>query len=512
MPIIAAILAVAFFIYVVLPITAIIIALALVAGFSYSLYIVSKNIAWSIVQVRAARRAAVPALLEGEARIGYVFGPAWEDVRSFFGHCFKRAQAHIEGAYENMSDAKEWIPWLFHAFDFLFAITFGILTMILLAALMALSVLISAIVLGAIFGLLYTIDLAFMALRGIFTQCPACPAKSFHLYYDCPSCNGRPQRHRYLYPNRAGALYHTCTCGAAIPAHVLTGRGRHMKAFCTLNEHPIGSALIGTRVTHIAMVGGPDSGKSTLLVGILRHLIRDSRYRTQSFRLEDPIQQRMIEGWIHDLDRGVCPPKTAAERHRATTILFDDGPTKRNSLYLFDTAGEMFFKTELMATHTYFDSSDFILFALDPLSLKGFFDHVKTALGSNAIRDATPSSERPIAVASSLISLMDSNGARRINGQFEAPLVLVLTKSDLIQPDSDLASEEKIAAWIKRFGGGDLILLLEANFKDIRLRHVSSLTASKPGKGGELARLAGEIVAHAQAKSHTRLITLRRSA
>lgn len=501
-----------FLVAVVFPIIGTAILLFLIAAFGYSLFIVAKDVAWSIGQVRATRRAAAPVLFQSEARIGYVFGPAWEDVRAFFGHCLSRAQAHIRDAATNIGDAENWIKRVFHFLDWLFAVTFGIFTTVSVTALMALAVLIAALVLAASFCILYLIDVAYMAFRGVFARCPTCHHKSFHLFYDCPSCTGRPQRHRHLRPNRAGALYHTCTCGAAIPAHVLTGRGRHMNAFCTLNEHPIGGALIGTRVTHVAMVGGPDSGKSTLLVGILRHLVRDSRYRAQNFRLEDPIQQRTIEGWIRDLDSGVCPPKTAAERHRATTVLFEDGPSERHSLYLFDTSGEMFSNTKLMAAHTYFDSSDFILFALDPLSLKGYLNHARASLDSIVLRDASPSRERPVAVASGLISLMAANGAKRINGRFAAPLALVLTKSDLIQPESDLASEVKIAAWINRFGGGDLIRLLEANFKDINLRHVSGLTAAKPGKGGQFALLADELVAYAQAKSHAQVIPLRRRA
>jgi|GEM_PF-2651752 len=501
-----------FIVEVVLPIVSTLMVLFLVAVFSYSIFIAIKDVAWSIGQVRSTRRAAVPVLFHNEARIGYVFGPVWEDVRSFFGLSLGRGLSHISDAAAKFESADTWIGHVFHGLNWLFASTFGLLTTVFVTALMTLAGLITALVLAVTFGFLYIVDVTYMSLRGVFARCPTCHHKSFHLYYDCPSCSGRPQRHRHLRPNRAGALYHTCTCGAAIPAHVLTGRGRHMKAFCSLNEHPIGSALIGTRVTHIAMVGGPDSGKSTLLVGIMRHLIRDSSYASHSFRIEDPIQQRTIDGWIRDLDSGVCPPKTSAERHRATTVLFEDGPSERHSLYLFDTSGEMFSNTKLMAAHTYFDNSDFILFALDPLSLMGFFDYAKATLDSIALRDASPSRERPVAVASSLISLMDANGAKRVNGRFIAPLALVLTKSDLIEPGGDLASEDGIAAWIGRFGGGDLMRLLEANFKDLRLRHVSSLNAAKPGKGHGLDMLVGEIVAQAQAKTRAQGIPLRRRA
>lgn len=501
-----------FFIEVVFPIAGTLAILFLIVAFGYSLFVVIKDVVLSLGQARISRRAAAPVLFQNEARIGYFFGPVTEDVRAFFRDCLTRSNAHIRDASVRIGTADTLVERMFHRLDWLFASTFGLLTMVFVTAMLGLFGVISALFLATFFGLLYLVDVAYMAVRGVFARCPTCHHKSFHLYYDCPSCSGRPQRHRHLRPNRAGALYHTCTCGAAISSHVLTGRGRNMNAFCTLNEHPIGSSLVGTRVTHVALVGGPDSGKSTLMVGMLRNVIHDIRYRSHSFRLEDPIQQRTIEQWIRDLDKGAYPPKTAAERHRATTVLFDNGPKDRHALYLFDTSGEMFSNSKLMAAHTYFDSSDLILFALDPLSLPGFFEHAKAVLPNSALRDASPSRERPVAVASSLISLMDSNGAKRSNGRFEAPLVLVLTKSDLIQAESELASEEKIETWINSFGGGELLRLIEANFKDVRLRHVSGQRSSKPGKGGELVRITDEIVAHAQGKSRAKLVTLRRRA
>ena len=502
-----------FLIEVVFPIVSVLIILFLVSAFGYSLVVVVRDVVWSFKQVRTARQSAAPVLFRDEAQIGYVFGPAWEDVRAFFGHCFSRGRAHVSDAATRISSADHWIKSLFYCLDWLFAVTFGMLTTILVTATMAVVGALTAFVLSVIFVVLYVVDLAYLSVRGVFAQCPVCDTRSFHLYYDCPSCGGRPQRHRYLRPNRAGALYHTCTCGAKVPAHVLTGRGRNMKAFCThQDEHAISGALIGTNVTNIAMVGGPDSGKSTLLVGVLRHLFRHKGHFSKKFRLDDEIQQRIIDGWIKDLEGNVCPPKTTAERHRATTVLFEGGAAERNSLYFFDTSGEMFSSTKLMATHTYFKRPDLILFALDPLSLEGFLAQVRSSLDSTKIRDASPSRERPLAVASSLISLMDANGAKRVNGQFEAPLELILTKSDLIQSQSDLNTSEKLAAWITRYGGGELLRLLEVDFNEIRFSHVSGLTSTMPGKGGELARLADGIVAHAENKSKGQRMSLRRRA
>lgn len=423
-----------FLVEVVFPIVGMLILLFLIGAFGYSLSIVAKDVLWSFNQVRMARRSSAPVLFQNEASLGYAFGPAWEDVRAFFGHCLGRGLAHIADAAKNIASADHWVKGLFYCLDWLFATTFGMLTTFLVTALMAFVGAVVAIILSIMFVILYVVDLAYLSVRGLFAQCPVCDTRSFHLYYDCPSCSGRPQRHRYLRPNRAGALYHTCTCGAKVPAHVLTGRGRNMKAFCThQDEHPISGALIGTNVTNIAMVGGPDSGKSTLLVGVLRHLFRHKGHFSKKFRLEDEIQQRTIDGWIKDLEGNVCPPKTTAERHRATTVLFEGDAAERHSLYFFDTSGEMFSSAKLMATHSYFKRPDLILFALDPLSLEGFLAQVRSSLDSTKIRDASPSRERPLAVASSLISLMDANGAKRVNGRFEAPLELILTKSDLIQ-------------------------------------------------------------------------------
>lgn len=291
-----------------------------------------------------------------------------------------------------------------------------------------------------------------------------------------------------------------------------------MKAYCALKGHPIGHQLIGARVTHVALVGGPDSGKSTLLVAMLKLLLHDATFRSRNFSLEDKVQREMIAAQIKDFDAGICPPKTAKQRHRATTVVFKDGPKGSRSLYFFDTSGEMFTDTKLKAQHNYFDSSDFIVFALDPLSLRGFLDHAKTVLSSDALRHASPSRENPEAVAASLVALMDASGARRSNGRFDAPLALVLTKSDLIRSPRPLysysaeKSAEKVSEWIKKFGGGALLRLLEANFNDIRLREVSTLTATDLYRQLPLIHLTREIVDHKQHNARRSRIRWFRSA
>lgn len=490
-----------FIVEVVFPIVGVVTIIFLIGVATVALIRVLGDVTASFSKVRYARLAAAPVLLHDEAVLGYAFGPAWEDMSAFFRECFNGALKHVSTAAENVGKADTFLEGVYHSTDWVFSVTFGFLITALVTAFLALLAGIAAIFLALTFVLLYLIDLAFISFRGWIVRCPTCHHNGFHLHYDCPHCG---RKHRHLYPNRAGALFHTCRCEKKIPSHILSGRGRKMQAYCALKEHPIGEELIGTRVTHVALVGGPDSGKSTLLVGILRLLLKDTSFRGRNFALEDKVQEKMIDGQINDLDAGICPPKTTKQRHRATTVVFKDGPKDRRSLYFFDTSGEMFSDTKLKAQHIYFDSSDFILFALDPLSLRGFLDHAQTVLGSDRLREASPSRENPEAVASSLITLMDASGAKRSNGRFDAPLALVLTKSDIIQTERSVysyspeQSAEKIAEWIKKFGGAALLRLLEANFNDIRLRQVSPLNAPDFYIQLPIKNLTWEIVEHKQ--------------
>lgn len=494
-----------FLVEVVFPIAGIFLVIFLVIAFGFTLEIALSDLYRSFAMVRDRRRRAARVYLHGEAEVAYLFGPVREDVQLFLTDGLRRAVDHVRSAAGRIEIAGNWIERQFYRLNWLFAVTFGMLTAIAVSAVVALVCLIAAIVLAVAFVVLHAIDLGYMALRGVFAYCPECHHKSFHLHYDCPHCKGRPLRHRHLRVNRAGALYHTCTCGGRVPAHILSGRGKGMNAFCTRHEHPINSDLIGARATHVALVGGPDSGKTTVLVGLLRAFLRDPAHKAAGFRLEDPIQRRRVEEWIRDLDAGTPPPKTTKQRHRAATVLYDGSDGERRSLYLFDPSGEMFSDKKLMASHDYFESSDIIMFMLDPLSMKHFRESAITHLGAAAVNAATPCETLPIAVASSLISLMDANGARRQQGRFVVPVLLVVTKSDILEIGRGFGSAQAIRNWIGRNGGEETLRLLDANFSDIRISHVSHKREAAGMRQTGLDELTSRILGHAATKGRHRL-------
>ncbi len=494
-----------FLVEVVFPIIGVGLILLVVAAFAYTSVLVVRDLSRTFREIQSARLAAAPDLFAEEARMGYFFAPAArDDIHEFFVSCLRRAVGRVRDAASNIADATNWPERQFYRVNWLFTVSFGLLTSVLVAALLGFAGLVAALVLATTFGTLALVDLGYMSLRGLFAHCPECHHKSFHLHYDCPACPGRPRRHRHLRPNRAGALWHTCVCGGRIPAHVLTGRGHKMAAYCVLNGHAINRDLIGAAAVHIALAGGPDSGKSTVLVGLLRHLFRNPDFRSLKIRLEDPIQRRRIEGWISDLDRGICPPKTATERQRATTLLYNEPNGTRRALYIFDTSGEMFSSSRLAASHTYFDSSDYIVFTLDPLSLGAFRVEAEKTLSEDTLGNASPSETRPLAVASGLLELLQSHGAKRRRGRFTTPLAVVLTKSDLVLDRHAIGSPAQIRIFIDRYGGGELLRLLEANFDDIRMMHASGVEAGREGADDRFGWLANDIMDHAQATAEER--------
>lgn len=472
----------------------------LIVVFSYSLFIACRDLFLSFIFVRDERRRSGPQYLHAEAEIAYLFGPVRDDIGLFFRDSVRRAIERISAALSAAQDADTWYEAIFPWTNWAFALTFGLPTSVLVIATAAFASAIAAAALVVVFTFLYFVDVTYMWMRGIFARCPesSCNHKSFHLHYDCPRCSGRPQRHRHLRVNRAGALYHKCRCGNTIPAHILTGRGVGMKAYCEPNGHPINEELIGTEVTHVALVGGPDSGKTTLLVGILRRLLSHKGYQRMRFRLEDRVQDLAVRSWIMNLERGHLPPKTAARSHRATTVLFEDLKGTKRSLYFFDPSGEMFSNSKLKTSHSYFDRSDYVIFALDPLSLPNFQAKAVAKLDRASVLKNSPCEERPIATASSLVSLMDNNGAKRRDGRFSSPLNLVLTKSDVLDISKDLTTDSQIRKWIGSNGSGDVVRLIEANFQQVKMTHVnSSQSQSTSTQNDSLDSLLADILAHA---------------
>uniref|UniRef100_UPI000D369300 TRAFAC clade GTPase domain-containing protein n=1 Tax=unclassified Variovorax TaxID=663243 RepID=UPI000D369300 len=445
--------------------------LALCAGV-LSLGLAARYAAQAAAEVADRRRRADPVLIHGEAHHAYLLGPAWWDLRAFFIECNRRAVEGIAGQRDALAAAVGPLRRTFRVLTLVFVASFGLLASLLVSSAIGLVLGGAALALTALLGLLYLVDNGWLAARGLFVYCPLCDRKLFHLHYDCPHCTGVPMRHRHLRVNRAGALFHRCgSCDGRIAAHVLTGRGLNERAYCTHCEHPIGRALVEARNVHIAVVGGADSGKTTLLVGIARWLRRTPADAGIRVDLEDAAQRAQMTAWIASLESGHAPPKTGTVRHRALTFMVEAPGQRLRSLYFFDTSGEMFRSRALKERHGYFALAHAILFTLDPFGITSYAAGLKDTPQWPAVSEASPSAAPAWEIASSMINLLDDGQARRSEGRFEVPLTVVVTKTDLLGLHREIGADgATIRGWLQAHGAEDVVRVLDANFSTVDYR------------------------------------------
>ncbi|SFQ32884.1 hypothetical protein SAMN05216567_11422 [Variovorax sp. OK605] len=475
-------------VFVVLP--ALVVTLSVLAACAgmLSLGLAVRYASQAAIDVAGRRRNAAPVLIHGEAHHAYLLGPAWWDLRAFFAECNRRAFEGIAGQRAALAAAVGPLRRTFRTFTLVFVATFGLLASLVVSSVIGVVLGGTAGMLTAVLALLYLLDNGWLAARGLFAYCPMCDRKLFHLHYDCPHCSGVPMRHKHLRVNRAGALFHRCGgCDGRIAAHVLTGRGLNERAYCTHCEHPIGRSLVEASNVHVAVVGGPDSGKTTLLVGIARWLRRTPADAGIHVDLEEPAQRAQMTAWIESLERGRAPPKTGTVRHRALTFLVEAPRQRLRSLYFFDTSGEMFRNRALKERHSYFSMADVILFTLDPFGITTYTAGLKDTPQWQSISDASPSAMPAWEIASSMINLLDDGQAKRSEGRFDVPLMVIVTKTDLLDLRREIGPDgAAIRQWLQTHGAEDVVSVLDANFRTIDYRTSLALVPdeSQPASGG----------------------------
>lgn len=425
-----------------------------------------------------ARKLSKPVPYEDEAQIAYLMGPVREDVGMFFRNTWNRNQIRVKEAGSRAQSEQRWLHWSFYAADAVFAATFGSIGVLLASSLVAALLGIAACFLATFYFFSFGIDRLFLSFRGLFSYCPECNHRSFHLFYDCPHCTERtPIRHKHLMPNRAGALYHTCLCGHRVPSHSLTGRGVGMNAYCTLHEHPINEGLVGTKTSHIALVGAPDSGKTTLMTGLLGVFLADGgSFGRIKFTLEDEVQRSEVMHWIKQLNSGRHPPKTDTQRQRATTLIFRGRDDERRSIYIFDAAGEVFSGTGLKASHNYFNTQDTIIFVVDPLSNPMFRKRAEAEIGRSAVMLAQPSTSSAHDVLSGLIELLERMDAPVTRGLFTAKMRVIISKSDLCNLQETFSvGGNAVENWLQEYGEEAFLRLMRGKFATVSYGYAASV-------------------------------------
>lgn len=464
--------------------------MALVVAAAVASLVGAYQVVITVRQVIEDRRAAAPVLGKGgEASVAYLFGPVKQDISTFVDNSLKNNFHQAEEARNSMHAAAGdfnktcWYVWmvLLYVFGWLLTAVTALVSVLIAIPL--------TIVLATAYALLFVADRISMLLRSLFAVCPRCDNVNFNLYYYCVSCG---TRHRHLYVNHMGALYHRCVCGRKLPCHVLTGRGNEDKALCSNEQagctQEISRSLINNVPVPIAIIGAASAGKSVFKLAAV-HWLR-TIYSGKSGRkvdFEDPAQKREVTVMLDNLRKGILPPKTDKIRQRAYTLEVEYTDVKPELVYLYDPPGEAFQNRSFLDAHRFFANLAALVVIVDPFSLNTVTQRLKDQGDWEDARHLVDPSQVSVErVLENVLAVMQRMGARqREDRRYSIAVSVLITKADAFGVSQDIDSyisqpgsggkDKGIRRWLIENRAGPIVRMIDANFSNVRYFYGSPL-------------------------------------
>lgn len=309
--------------------------------------------------------------------------------------------------------------------------------------------------------------------RRIFYTCPTrgCSYRGLPIYV-CPKC---ARQHPRLWPNLQGLFHHPCQCGQKLPTLDLLGRNRLVR-LCASCKTELSATSIGKLSEEfVALVGGPDVGKTTFLLMSTHILLNGVTGRQIRAEIDVPRQKKELDQELANLRVGILPAKTDFSLIRA--YQFRLNRSKRETLlYYYDAAGEEFSSIDRFGRHENVKHLNGLILLVDPFSLPGL-QH-ETAKGGVGLR-ASPTALDDVVAA--MVGTMHRLGGSR--GQLSAiPLAVVITKADakpvqivLGDISHKLPTSPQCNQALQQWGAGNALRVLQQNFKTIHYFACSAL-------------------------------------
>lgn len=313
---------------------------------------------------------------------------------------------------------------------------------------------------------------------GLFNLCRVCHHKVAMPVYVCPKCG---VEHPRLVPTaKFGPFFRQCECGQRLPVLRSLGRSK-LRALCPNCKRPLDDAKFAP--VSIVLVGGSSVGKSQIVMDSVAAL-RDRLSAELGLIVSVPDDDvPKVEELVRDFETGVAPnitPDTAIE----AICLEMNGPRMLfpKRLYLYDPPGESFREVAKIVRHRYYEHMRGVIFVIDPSTMPDVMDAYADAgetfsipqIGAQSAEESLnrwligmEQEYRDIvskAVCAAVVSKADEPSLGRVAG--------------LVAGDGD----ERCRAFLARFGSGNLLSLLEANFRKVRCFAVGSVGSGGNGK------------------------------
>jgi hypothetical protein len=280
--------------------------------------------------------------------------------------------------------------------------------------------------------------------------------------------------HRDLDDARLGVIARRCGCGAAMTARTTAAaRSDAYTAQCPRCEHALESGAGASRGLLVAVVGAPQSGKTSIVARGLRGTLAAMRGAGRDYQLLNPIAEGYATGQTYLHGSGLPSP---------VPIEIDPGHRTPTVLHILDPAGSHFGTLEQVAELTYLSRADGILVVLRGLDLLGISDDGRA---QQASIDNTLGYEQMVS------RLVNSGVATK-----RKPIAIAITGYDQLLREGkvrmqDAANSDSVRSWMEGHQLDSIVKQTELEFAEVGYFLVDAagpIGSSKPVHPGVVVR------------------------
>ena len=270
--------------------------------------------------------------------------------------------------------------------------------------------------------------------------------------------------------------------------------------------------FVGSKNPMIGLVGSKGSGKTVLMIVLVKHLreIIGRRYDADiRIATDNPDGQQGLSTYKENREKPLFTGRTLpqgtsqlASRQYATPIMLRWRSRKSTMLSFVDSAGEDLNDTETAFTLQYLSVCDSLIVTLDPFALPGARARLKLPEAATQVDD-----DVPLEVVSRITEILRTEHRIKTNKKINIPVAIVFTKIDAFYPMLDqhnpiMATAPAVAAYdnadgeavhehmralLDEWGADDIDRHMRQNYGVYRYFAVSALGAEPDYGSGQVA-------------------------
>jgi hypothetical protein len=269
-----------------------------------------------------------------------------------------------------------------------------------------------------------TLDRIAMLVRWGYAKCPHCYTRVPLPHFQCPECG---QIHQRLIPGRYGLIQRRCQCDkASLPTLFALGKGTKLASSCPSCGRALSPGVFA-RNLHIPLVGGPASGKTSLLLVNLVEILEGRATPLQAELIDTQDKQDYQQIWKRSFTAGTEPSKTQALAPPALLLSIGLGRPGAATLYVYDPAGETFRSQAELEAHRHFQFAAGAILIIDPFSIP----EVQQELAAKLQAEGTRVSEsEPAVILERLLRVLVKMGVIQRERRSDLPVAVVVPKID----------------------------------------------------------------------------------